>query len=90
MRATRYVTIAERTPRAEDLPGAGPEMLVAGSLVFTPTTQPVALDQFLRWWRYERGADWRHQQPALARQLDDFTQRDLQIFSDVVAQGLEG
>ena len=37
-----------------------------------------------------RGADRRHQQPALARQLDDFTQRDLQILSDVVAQGLEG
>ncbi len=34
--ATGYVTIAERTPRAEDFPGAPPENLVAGAVVFSP------------------------------------------------------
>ena len=34
VKATGYETIAERTPRAEDFPGAPPENLVAGSVVF--------------------------------------------------------
>ena len=58
--ATGYVTVAERTPRAEDFPGAAPESLVAGSVVFTPPAGPVPLDDHLRWWAYVRGADWRH------------------------------
>ena len=33
--ATTYVTVAERTPRAEDFPGAPPESLVAGAVVFS-------------------------------------------------------
>src|SRR5262245_17349600 len=32
--ATGYVTLAERTPRAEEFPGAPPENLVPGSMVF--------------------------------------------------------
>ena len=35
------VTVAERPPRAEDFPGAPPENLVAGSIVFTPPPEPV-------------------------------------------------
>src|SRR4026208_1052682 len=31
---TDYVTSAERTPRPEDYPGAGPEMLIPASVVF--------------------------------------------------------
>src|SRR5262245_23244395 len=58
--ATGYVTIAERTPTAEDYPTALPENLVAGSTVFTPTTKPVPLDNHYRWWRYQKGANWRH------------------------------
>ena len=58
--ATGYVTIAEQTPKAEDFPGAPPENLVAGSTVFTPTDQPVPLDNYLQWWRYVHGANWRH------------------------------
>jgi formylglycine-generating enzyme len=57
--ATGYVTIAERTPEAKDFPGAPPENLVAGSVVFTPTDGPVPLDNYLRWWRYVKGANWR-------------------------------
>ena len=31
-----------------------------GSTVFTPVAAPVALDDHYRWWRYQRGASWRH------------------------------
>jgi len=58
--ATGYVTIAERVPRAEDFPGAPPENLVAGSIVFTPPEGPVPLDTHYRWWQYVPAADWRH------------------------------
>jgi sulfatase modifying factor 1 len=34
VKATGYVTVAERTPKAEDFPDAPPEKLVAGSVVF--------------------------------------------------------
>jgi sulfatase modifying factor 1 len=60
VKATGYVTIAERTPRAEDYPGASPENLVAGSVVFTPPNEAVPLDNHLRWWNYVKGANWRH------------------------------
>ena len=38
VKATGYVTVAEQTPRAEDFPGAPPENLVPGSVVFSPPT----------------------------------------------------
>ncbi|HYV67606.1 MAG TPA: formylglycine-generating enzyme family protein [Myxococcales bacterium] len=60
VKATGYVTVAERTPTVEEFPGAPKENLVAGSTVFTPTLQPVALDDHYQWWRYQRGASWRH------------------------------
>jgi sulfatase modifying factor 1 len=58
--ATGYVTVAERKPTQEEFPTAPPENLVAGSTVFTPTSQPVPLDSLYRWWSYVPGADWRH------------------------------
>jgi len=58
--ATKYVTVAEQTPTAEEFPGAPPENLVAGSTVFAPTIAPVELDTYFRWWSYVRGANWRH------------------------------
>lgn len=60
VKATGYVTVAERRPSAADFPGAPPELLVAGSFVFTPPDQPVPLDNELRWWTYVKGANWRH------------------------------
>jgi sulfatase modifying factor 1 len=60
VQATGHVTVAERAPTREEFPTAPPEMLVAGSVVFTPPPGPVALDDYLQWWRYQRGADWRH------------------------------
>src|SRR5256885_16854465 len=41
--ATGYVTFAEKAPDPKDYPGAKPEMLRAGSLVFTPPNKPVDL-----------------------------------------------
>ena len=60
VKATGYVTIAEKAPRAEDFPGAPPENLVAGSVVFTPPNEDVPLDTHFRWWSYIKGANWRH------------------------------
>jgi len=60
VKATGYVTVAERKPRPEDYPGAPPENLVAGSVVFAPPDHPVPLNDHLQWWAYVPGADWRH------------------------------
>lgn len=60
VKATKYVTVAEQAPRAEDFPGAPPENLVAGSVVFSPPDRPVKLHDHFQWWSYVKGADWRH------------------------------
>ncbi len=57
---TGYKTVAERPLNPDDFPGAPAEMLVPGSIVFTPTDQPVPLNNHLVWWRYVPGASWRH------------------------------
>ena len=59
VRASGYVTVAERRPRAEDFPGVPADRLVAGSIVFTPPRQAVPLENPARWWRYAAGASWR-------------------------------
>jgi formylglycine-generating enzyme len=58
--ATGYVTVAERPLDAKDFPGAPPENLVSGSVVFTPPDTRVSLDNHYVWWRYVAGANWRH------------------------------
>lgn len=58
--ATGYVTVAERPPRPEDFPGVPAEVLVPGSIVFTPPEGEVSLRDHLRWWRYVPGASWKH------------------------------
>ncbi len=60
VKATGYVTVAERTPTAEEFPGAPPENLIAGSVVFSPPAEAVPLDSHFRWWTYVQGANWRH------------------------------
>jgi formylglycine-generating enzyme len=62
VKATGYITIAEQTPKAEEFPNVPPESLVPGSLVFTPTSEPVPLHDYRQWWRYQQGANWRHPQ----------------------------
>ena len=58
--ATGYRTVAERKPRAEDFPGAPPENLIEGAVVFTPPSHLVELNNHLQWWSYVHGANWRH------------------------------
>ena len=60
VKATGYHTVAERIPTANDYPGAKPDMLFAGSVVFTPPDQAVSLHDHFQWWSYVKGADWRH------------------------------
>jgi formylglycine-generating enzyme required for sulfatase activity len=60
--ATGYRTFAEIPPDPKDYPGALPDMLKAGSLVFTPPDHPVDLRDWSQWWRFEFGACWRHPQ----------------------------
>jgi formylglycine-generating enzyme len=62
VRATGYVTIAERTPTKEEFPTAPQENLVAGSVVFAPTDHEVPLNDHFQWWTYVKGANWRHPQ----------------------------
>jgi len=57
---TKYVTVAEQRPKAEDYPGAPPEALIPGSLVFHRTTGPVDLRDWSQWWTYMPGAQWRY------------------------------
>jgi formylglycine-generating enzyme required for sulfatase activity len=59
-KATGYITVAERVPTQEEFPSAPRENLVAGSVVFVPTPQPVELNNHYQWWSYVRGANWRH------------------------------
>jgi sulfatase modifying factor 1 len=58
--ATGYVTEAEIAPDPSMYPGAHPEDLVPGALVFTMPPGPVHLGDFTQWWRWTHGADWRH------------------------------
>lgn len=67
VRATGYVTVAERPIVWEDLaaqlppgtPHPGEEALRPGSLVFEEPAEPVPLDRFDLWWVWTPGACWR-------------------------------
>jgi formylglycine-generating enzyme len=58
--ATGHVSFAELPPDPADYPGALPEMLYAGSLVFVKPPGPVDGSHIGNWWQFMRGADWRH------------------------------
>jgi sulfatase modifying factor 1 len=60
IKATGYVTTAQIPPDPNDYPGALPEMIYAGSLVFAPPPRVTNLRDWSRWWTFMRGADWRH------------------------------
>lgn len=72
--ATGYVTVAERTPRAEDFPGVPPEGLVPGGLVFAQPKNAVALNDFRQWWAFVPGANWRYPEgpgSSIAEQMNE-------------------
>ncbi len=58
--ATGYVTVAERPADAADYPGADPAMLLPASVVFVKAPRALDMSDHYQWWRYVRGADWRH------------------------------
>ena len=71
--ATGHITFAEIAPRAEDYPGALPDMLKAGSLVFDPPLHPVDTSDWSQWWTFKFGANWRrpYGPGSSIRELDD-------------------
>jgi sulfatase modifying factor 1 len=58
--ATGYVTVAEHPPNPDDYPGAPPENLQPGSMVFRRTAGPVDLRHLNQWWAWTPGACWNH------------------------------
>lgn len=66
--ATGYVTTAEKKPDWEELkkqlppntPKPDDSQLVASSLVFTPPSTPVDLNNYSLWWSWTPGANWKH------------------------------
>lgn len=68
VQATGYITVAEKKPAWEELkkqlppgtPKPPDSVLVAGSLVFYEPEEPVTLNDYSQWWRWEKGANWRH------------------------------
>ncbi|MDG2292602.1 MAG: SUMF1/EgtB/PvdO family nonheme iron enzyme [Phycisphaerales bacterium] len=55
---TGYVTVAQRTPRAEDYPDAPADMLVPASAVFTHPETVTNLQDWSQWWALIPGAAW--------------------------------
>ncbi len=68
VKATNYITVAERTIDWEQIKKELPantlkppdSLLMPGALVFHPTSQPVPLDNPSRWWKWTLGANWQH------------------------------
>lgn len=68
VKATGYVTTAERKPDWEEmkkqLPPGTPKppdsVFVAASLVFSPPKSVRNLNDASQWWSWKKGADWRH------------------------------
>ncbi|MCR9200931.1 MAG: formylglycine-generating enzyme family protein, partial [Planctomycetaceae bacterium] len=66
--ATGYETIAERKPDWDELkkslppgtPRPDDSLLVAGSMVFTPSAGPVDLRDMSGFWQWVPGASWQH------------------------------
>lgn len=58
--ATDHRTVAERPLDPAQYPGAPPENLVPGSMVFTRTAGPVDLRHLSQWWTWTTGACWNH------------------------------
>ena len=60
VKATGYVTFAERAADPLKYPGAKPELLVPSSVVFRKPIHQVDLRNHYNWWFYVPGANWRH------------------------------
>jgi sulfatase modifying factor 1 len=70
VKATGYVTVAEKKPDWEELKKQLPagtlkpdeSLLVASSLIFKAPPSEVPLNDYSQWWEWKKGADWKHPQ----------------------------
>jgi len=62
VKATGYLTVAERAANPDDYPGARPELLVPSSTVFKRPDRLVDMHNPYNWWTYVPGANWRYPQ----------------------------
>ena len=76
--ATGYKTVAEREPNPADFPGAPPENLVPGSMLFHKTRGPVDLSNYINWWTWVPGTSWRY---PLGRDPRSKASRDTRSFT---------
>jgi formylglycine-generating enzyme required for sulfatase activity len=63
VRATGFVTLAEKKPDPRQYPNASEDQLVPGSLVFTSPKHAVPLhvpEAYRQWWQFVPGASWKH------------------------------
>jgi formylglycine-generating enzyme required for sulfatase activity len=60
VKASGYVTVAERAVDAAAHPELPPEMRKPGAVVFISPTQLSGQGSPTQWWRYVPGANWRH------------------------------
>ncbi len=66
--ATGYITEAEKNVNWEEMktqlppntPKPADSMLIAGSMVFTPPSVAVPLNDYSKWWSWVPGASWKH------------------------------
>jgi sulfatase modifying factor 1 len=58
--ATGYQTLAERPLNPADFPGAPPENLVPGSMLFQKSKGPVDLRNYVNWWAWVPGTSWKN------------------------------
>jgi sulfatase modifying factor 1 len=93
--ATGYVTTAERPVNPADYPGALAGMLAPSSVVFIKPKLRVDLANHFNWWKYVRGANWRHPRgPAssikglMAHPVVHVAFEDAQAYSDWVGKEL--
>jgi sulfatase modifying factor 1 len=62
VKATGYVSVAERAVDERLHPQLPPEMRLPGAVVFTAPNPAQAQSRLTQWWRYTPGAQWRHPQ----------------------------
>lgn len=69
VRATGYVTVAERPLDPARYPGADPKALRPGAMVFMPPPAGTPAADWRHWWAYVPGAHWRR--PEAAQSVDE-------------------
>lgn len=60
VRATGYLTTAERPPDLCAFPSRSARVSLPGSLVFSPSGDGSDMLSTRSWWKFQFGADWRH------------------------------